>query len=121
APLFGSARLRSSPSTGRGSHDRGWSRATRDRARGGCPRVPVPVEPWPTALSCRRLLSVSLRLPMARRAQARERALDPGDYSRRHAGVARRRVELFVSKQGLNQPNIRAVLEQMRIPVILNG
>src|SRR5271157_1656219 len=65
------------------------------------------------ALSRRRLLGVSLRLPVARRAQARERALDLGDESYRHAGVARRRVELFVSKQRLNQPNVRAVLEQM--------
>src|SRR5271166_3597717 len=55
-------------------------------------------------------LSVSLRLPVTRRAQARERALDLGDESCRHAGVARRRVELFVSKQRLNQPNVRAVL-----------
>src|SRR5208337_1242719 len=34
-------------------------------------------------------------------------------YSCRHAGVASRRVELFVSEQRLNQPNVRAVLEQM--------
>src|SRR5260370_9689337 len=113
APPCGSARLRSSPSTGRGSDGRGWARGTRDRARGGCPRPPVPVEPWATALSRRRLLSVSLRLPVARRAQARERALDLGDESCRHAGVASRRVELVVSKQRLNQPNVRAVLEQM--------
>ena len=33
--------------------------------------------------------------------------------SRRHAGVASRRVELFVSEQRLNQPNVLAVLEQM--------
>ena len=31
----------------------------------------------------------------------------------RHAGVASRRVELFVSEQRLNQPNVLAVLEQM--------
>src|SRR5580693_7337640 len=61
----------------------------------------------------RRLLGVSPRRLAARRAQARERALDPGDYSRRHAGVARRRVELLVSKQRLDQPNVFAVLEQM--------
>jgi hypothetical protein len=50
---------------------------------------------------------------VARRAQARERALDLGDYSSRHAGVASRRLELVVSEQGLNQPNVFAVLEQM--------
>src|SRR5271157_2094072 len=92
---------------------RGWLRAKRDRARGGCPRPPERVEPQSTALSRRRLLSVPLCSPVARRAQARERALDLGDYSRRHAGVASRRVELVVSKQRLNQPNVRAVLEQM--------
>ena len=53
------------------------------------------------------------RLPVARRGQARERALDLGDESRRHAGVARRRVELLVSEQRLDQPNVLAVLEQM--------
>src|SRR5271157_5202345 len=31
----------------------------------------------------------------------------------RHAGVASGRVELFVSEQRLNQPNVSAVLEQM--------
>ena len=49
----------------------------------------------------------------ARRAQARERALDLGDESCRHAGVASRRVELLVPEQRLNQPNVLAVLEQM--------
>ena len=48
----------------------------------------------------------------ARRDQARELALDLGDQSRRHAGVARRRVQLLVSEQRLDQPNILAVLEQ---------
>ena len=50
---------------------------------------------------------------MARRGQARERALDFGDEFRRHAGVAGRRVQLLVSEQSLNQPDILAVLEQM--------
>ena len=51
-------------------------------------------------LSRRRLLGVSPRRLAARRAQARERALDLGDKSCRHAGVASRRVELLVSEQG---------------------
>ena len=71
------------------------------------------VEPQPTALLRRRLLSVSLCGPVVPRAQARERALDLGDYSGRHAGVAGRRLELVVSKQRLNHPNVFAVLEQM--------
>ena len=45
APPCGSARSRSSPSTDRGSHGRGWPRAKRDRGRGGCPRPPELVEP----------------------------------------------------------------------------
>ena len=61
----------------------------------------------------RRPLGVSPGRLAARRAQARERALDLGDESCRHAGVASRRVELFVSEQRLNQPNVPAVLEQM--------
>src|SRR5208282_294466 len=66
-----------------------------------------------TALSRRRFLSVSLCLPVARRVQALKRALDLGDHSGRHAGVASRRLELVVSKQRLNHPNVRAALEQM--------
>jgi len=50
---------------------------------------------------------------VAPRVQTRERALDLGDYSRRHAGVARRRLKLLMSKQGLNQPNVFAGFEQM--------
>src|SRR5271157_5570650 len=67
----------------------------------------------PTALSRWRLLSVSLCLPVARRVQALKRALDLGDHSGRHAGVASRRLELVVSKQRLNRPNVRAAFEQM--------
>src|SRR5271165_6794703 len=87
-----------------------WSRLTWPRLAS---RQAGTVEPQLTALSRRRLLNVSLCVPVARRAQARERALDLGDYSCRHAGVSSRRVELVVSKQRLNQPNVRAVLEQM--------
>ena len=52
------------------------------------------------ALSRWRLPGVPRRLPVARRDQARDRALDLGDESRRHAGVAGRRVQLLVSEQG---------------------
>ena len=61
----------------------------------------------------RRLLGASPRRLAARRAQTRERALDLGDDPCRHAGVASRRVELLVSEQRLDQPNVLAVLEQM--------
>ena len=47
----------------------------------------------------RRRLGVSPRRLAARLAQARERALDFGDESCRHAGVASRRVELLVPKR----------------------
>src|SRR5208337_1835816 len=81
--------------------------------RATCPRPPERVEPRAAALLRRPLLSVSLCLPVARRAQARQRALDLGDYSCRHAGVASRRVEFGVPEQRLNQPNVLAVLKQM--------
>ena len=47
----------------------------------------------------RRLLDGSLRTFAVRRAQTRERALDLGDESCRHAGVASRRVELLVPER----------------------
>jgi hypothetical protein len=47
------------------------------------------------------------------RAQARERALDLGDYSGGYTGVAGRRLQLVVSKQRLNYANVFAGLEQM--------
>jgi hypothetical protein len=50
---------------------------------------------------------------VARRDQTRERAFDLGDESRRDAGVARRRVQLLVSEQRLDQPDVLAVLEQV--------
>ena len=66
------------------------------------------------AIAPAQLLSVSLCGAVVPRAQgARADALDLGDYSGRHAGVARRRLELVVSKQRLNHPNVFAVLEQM--------
>src|ERR1700687_1758635 len=84
------------------------------RDRGRYPRPPTLVEPQPTALSRRRLLNLSLCALVAPRTQTRERALDLGDYSDRHAGVASRRLRLGVPEQGLNHPNVFAVLEQMR-------
>src|SRR5665647_3756927 len=61
----------------------------------------------------RGLLLVSPRAPAARLAQGIEWALDLGNHSSRHATVAGRRLELVVSKQRLNQPDVRAALEQM--------
>src|SRR5262245_46051078 len=113
APPCGSVRWHASPSSGRGSHDRGWPHAKRDRDRGRCPRSLELVEPRSTALWRRRLLSVSLCASATRRIQACERALDLGDYSSRHAGIASRRLELVMSKQRLNQAYVLASLEQM--------
>src|SRR5262249_33427872 len=90
-----------------------WPHAKPDRDRAECPRPPGLVEPWPAALRRRRLLGVSPRTLAARRAQAIERALDLGNHPGRNAGVAGRRVQLRVSEQRLNQPNVRAALKQM--------
>src|SRR5262249_18729789 len=67
------------------------------------------------ALSRRRLLSLGLSLCrlVGRHTQALERALDLRDYSSRHAGVASRRLQLLVSKQRLNQPNVLSVFKEM--------
>src|SRR5215469_15932239 len=113
APRCDSARSHSSPSIGRGPYARCWPHAKPDRDRGECPRPPELVEPWPAALRRRRLLGVSPRTLAARRAQAIERALDLGDQPGRNAGVAGRRLQLLVSEQRLNQPNVRAALKQM--------
>src|SRR4029450_12808802 len=83
----------------------GWPHAKQGRDRGGCPRPPELVEPSPATLRRRRFLGVSPRTPAARRAQA----FDSGG----HAAVAGRRLELIVSEQRLNHPNVRAALEQM--------
>ena len=48
------------------------------------------------------------------RRQARERALDGGDPTCGDTCVARRRVQLGMPKQSLDQPDIGAALEQMR-------
>src|SRR5207302_2595385 len=61
----------------------------------------------------RSLLGVSPRTLAARRAQASERALDLGNHPGRNAGVAGRRLQLLVSEQRLNHPNVRAALKQM--------
>ncbi len=72
---------------------------------------------WPAALRRRRLprrlLGVAFRTPAARRFEAIERALDLGDHSGRHARVAGRRLKLVVPEQCLDQPDIRAALQQM--------
>src|ERR1700756_2880078 len=113
APPCDSARSHSSPSIAQGSHGRGWPHAHPGRDRGGCPRPPELVEPWPAALGRRRLLAVSPHTPAARRAQVLQGALDFGNHSGRHATVACRRLEPLVSKQRLNDANVRAALEQV--------
>ena len=52
--------------------------------------------------------------PLVRAAKLRERTLDGGDPTCGHTGVARRRVQLGMPKQSLDQPDIGAALEQMR-------
>jgi hypothetical protein len=51
--------------------------------------------------------------PRARRTQGIDWALDLGNHSSRHTTVTGRRLEFVVSEQRLNQPDIRAALEQM--------
>lgn len=51
---------------------------------------------------------------LVRVAEPRKRALDGGDAACGHARVARRRVQLGMSEQSLDQPDVGAVLEQMR-------
>src|SRR5262244_2141432 len=75
--------------------------------------INLPIEPWPAALRCRRLLGVSPRTLAARHAQVIERALDLGDQPGRNAGVAGRRLQLLMSEQRLNHANVRAALKQM--------
>src|SRR5215813_14235900 len=113
APPCDSARSHSSPSIARGSHGSGWPLATQGRDRGGCPRPPEQVEPWPAALRRRRLLTVSLHTLAARRAEAFQGALDLGNHSDRHATVAGCRLRLGMSEQRLNHANVLAALEQM--------
>ena len=52
--------------------------------------------------------------PLVRAAKLRERTLDGGDPTCGHTCVARRRVQLGMPKQSLDQPDIGAALEQMR-------
>src|SRR5215469_15481858 len=52
--------------------------------------------------------------PLVRAAKLRERTLDGGDPTCGHTCVARRRVQLGMPKQSLDQPDIGATLEQMR-------
>ena len=52
--------------------------------------------------------------PLVRAAKLREWALDGGDPTCGDPCVARRRVELGMPKQSLDQPDIGAALEQMR-------
>src|SRR5262249_32784451 len=52
--------------------------------------------------------------PLVFAAEPRKRALDGGDAACGHASVARRCVQLGMSKQSLDQPDVDAALEQMR-------
>ena len=52
--------------------------------------------------------------PLVRAAKLRERTLDGGDPTCGHTCVARRRVQLGMPKQSLDQPDIDAAIEQMR-------
>src|SRR5882724_11812211 len=69
--------------------------------------------PWPASLRRRRLRTVSLRTPAARRAHPLQGALDLGNQSDRHATVAGCRLGLGMSEQRLNHANVLAALEQM--------
>src|SRR5476651_1256564 len=66
------------------------------------------------AAQLRRLELTPLPRPLVRVAEARERALDGSDPTCGHARVARCRVQLVVTEQGVDQPDIGAALEQMR-------
>src|SRR4029077_7741565 len=74
---------------------------------------PEQVEPCPAALRRRRLLTVPLRTPAARRTQTLQGAFDLGNHSDRHATVAGCRLRLGMSEQRLNDANVLAALEQM--------
>ena len=52
--------------------------------------------------------------PLVRAAKLRERTLDGSDPTCGHTCVARRRVQLGMPKQSLDQPDIDAALKQMR-------
>src|SRR5215469_476014 len=108
-----SARSHSSPSIARGSHGSDWPHAKQGRDRGGCPRPPELVEPWPAVLRRRRLLIVWLRTPAARRVQTLQGALDLGNQSDRHATIAGCRLGLGMSEHGLNHAKALAALEQV--------
>ena len=56
----------------------------------------------------------SLPRPLVCAAKLRERTLDGGDPTCGHTCIARRRVQLGMPKQSLDQPDIDAALEQMR-------
>src|SRR5215472_18229020 len=87
--------------------------AERDRGRGRYPRPPELAGPRWRRLR-RRFGPMPLPRPLVCAAKLRERTLDGGDPSCRHTCVARRRVQLGMPKQSLDQPDIGATLEQMR-------
>ena len=98
-----------------------WSRLT-------CPRLASrQAGPWSRKISATsrvgRPTSAALTPPVRAYASSsaagacaklRERTLDGGDPTCGHTCVARRRVQLGMPKQSLDQPDIDAALEQMR-------
>ena len=98
-----------------------WSRLT-------CPRLASrQAGPWSRKISATsrvgRPTSAALTPPVRAyasssaadaRCQLRERTLDGGDPTCGHTCVARRRVQLGMPKQSLDQPDIDAALKQMR-------
>jgi hypothetical protein len=62
---------------------------------------------------CRCLVLASLALHLVRDRQPIERTVDSRDQARGDARVARRHLQLLMSEQGLDRPDIDAAIEQM--------
>src|SRR5262249_39222203 len=110
APPCGSARLPTSPLTGRGSRARGWPHAKRGRGRGGYPRPPDLTEPCG-----RRYVALGLR-----RFFLSLRCLEPSCLSGLSMAAIRpvatriacRRLRLGMSEKGLDITKVGPLLEQ---------
>ena len=85
-----------------------------DRGRGKCPRPPELVEPFRRRYAGGPSFVLPYGSAFAAAAQPLQRALDLCDHSGRHAGVARRRLQLLVSEQRLDDRISVPRLEQMR-------
>src|ERR1700732_1799472 len=86
-------------------HAAPWSRKISATSRAGRDMAPLPPR--------RRVFPALLGL-LARLRQQVERARDAGDHAGGDAGVARRRVELVVTKQRLDDSDIGTAIEQLR-------